>query len=242
MSSFQEELAKYAESHQLDANDLAHLDRWKRYIGKSKRGNEAWDELFRPDFIIERAFQARKDANASQADPTFLKRRSQDQRNEAMKMAQYAEAIAGYYRKRAASDPLFWLDFLLEEKDEPLAGLDEERLIQLHEREAVLFRKTAPRIDNTTVSRQRRGKSDRRSREKKAFLAAMERWLRVTYGHYTEEDGYVEGKLSANDDDLLAAMANIALNRDDITRDDVEVSRKATTKAGRRRKVKPMSR
>jgi hypothetical protein len=45
MSSFQEELAKYTESHQLDANDLAHLERWKRNIGKSKREGEPWDEV-----------------------------------------------------------------------------------------------------------------------------------------------------------------------------------------------------
>jgi hypothetical protein len=106
-------------------------------------------------------------------------------------------------------------------------------LIQLHEREAAIIRETAPRIDDTPASRQRRGAVDPKSREKKTFLLAMEGWLKAAYGHTSDDGEFVEGKLSASDEHLLADMANIALDRNDITREDLKIARKPTTRRGR---------
>ncbi len=235
--SFKDALAEYPNRHLLDADDIAHFERWVWHIDDTEHATKLWDELPWPQLIIERALDARKEARAAQADPSLLLRQSQERHDEAIRMAECAEAIARYYRNQDKLAWNFW--WPLREALRSIIHIDTEHLIQLHEREAVVFRETAPRIDTTPVPRQSRGPVDPKSREKKTFLIAMEGWLKGLRGHTTDDGEFLEGKLSATDDDLLAAMANIALDRDDITREDIKVARKPTTRAARRRKANP---
>jgi hypothetical protein len=98
--SFTEELSEYRKRHALNADDRAHLKRWARHIMVDADEIATWDELPDPELIIDYALEARKEAKGIQANAAFLKLKSQKQRKDALEIADYAEAIAKYYRSQ----------------------------------------------------------------------------------------------------------------------------------------------
>lgn len=228
VETFTSVIAEYLKVQKTDPLDNLHLQRWLKHIDEcDQKTQKLWNEhVGDAPSIIAAALESRRVANAAQSNVNLVKIDSERRSALYLDMAKNSQELFDFYSAQPKHDLFLWSSIYKE------LG-DIEGLIDRHGREARLLRMLAPPADDFKISKRGNGAVDRRSRERKAFLSRMEGWWRAIYS----SQGQLRDPLTNDEDDLLANIASIALDRsaNPITREDVKIARLPTTRAGRHR-------